>query len=60
MLEELAKQNDLAIVAPQKDKAVKLPPERFEIVVECDDELHQREIFDRLTMEGLTCRVLTF
>ena len=37
-----------------------LPPERFEVLVECQDEGHQREVFDRLTGEGLKCRVLTF
>jgi hypothetical protein len=60
MLEELAKQTDLTTEVPQKDNAVKLPPERFEIVVECTDEKHQRAIFDQLTGEGLRCRVLTF
>jgi hypothetical protein len=44
----------------KKDPAVALPPERFEIVVECRDEGHQRAVYDRLTGEGLKCRVLTF
>jgi hypothetical protein len=44
----------------EKAKPVTLPPERFEILVECQDEDHQREIFDQLTEEGLKCRVLTF
>jgi ParB-like chromosome segregation protein Spo0J len=32
---------------------------RFEVVVECDDEPHQKMIYERLTGEGLRCRVLT-
>jgi hypothetical protein len=53
---------DLAAEAGKggKDKAPVLPPERFEIVVACEDEGHQREVYDRLTAEGLKCRVLTF
>jgi hypothetical protein len=43
-----------------KAKPPVLPPERFEILVECRDEGHQRELYDRLNGEGLTCRVLTF
>ncbi len=30
----------------------------FEIVVECNNENEQRRIFEKLTSEGLTCRVL--
>ncbi len=32
-------------------------PEAFEVVVECDDEPHQRRLFERLTAEGLKCRL---
>jgi ParB-like chromosome segregation protein Spo0J len=31
----------------------------FEVVVECRDESHQRELFDRLVATGEKCRVLT-
>jgi len=31
----------------------------FEVVVECRDETHQRELFERLIAEGEKCRVLT-
>jgi len=36
------------------------PPiaEMFQLVIDCKDEDHQREVFDRLTGEGLACRVL--
>jgi hypothetical protein len=31
----------------------------FEVVVKCTDEAHQQLLFERLTSEGLDCRVLT-
>lgn len=31
----------------------------FEVIVECENEMSQEEVFDRLTKEGLKCRVLT-
>ncbi len=34
-------------------------PEHFEVVVTCRDEAHQQEVFDRLTSEGESCRLLT-
>ena len=40
------------------------PPEqsapigRFGVIVECRDEPHQREVYERLTGEGLACRVV--
>jgi hypothetical protein len=43
-----------------KDTPPALPPEKFEVLVTCADEAHQREVYDRLTAEGLKCRVLTF
>ena len=33
--------------------------ECFEIIVECKDETEQEQIYNRLTKEGLICRVLT-
>jgi hypothetical protein len=35
-------------------------PEKYEILVECDGESHQRETFERLQAEGYRCRVITF
>jgi hypothetical protein len=58
MLKDLAKKAGAG--GEGKDKPPALPPERFEVLVECRDEGHQREVYDRLTGEGLTCRVLTF
>ena len=31
----------------------------FEVIIECESELQQEEVFYRLTEEGYTCRVLT-
>jgi hypothetical protein len=33
-------------------------PESYQVVIECRDEAQQRELFERLTHEGLTCRLL--
>jgi hypothetical protein len=58
MLKDLAK--TVGAGKGEKDAPPVQPPERFEVLVECTDENHQREVFDRLTEEGLKCRVLTF
>jgi hypothetical protein len=58
MLKDLEKKAGAA--GEQKNKPIALPPERFEVVVECQNEQHQREVYDRLTGEGQKCRVLTF
>lgn len=34
-------------------------PEAWEVVCECDDEESQQELFERLTAEGVKCRILT-
>jgi len=34
-------------------------PEVFQVVIECRDEEEQRVIYDRMTGEGLKCRLLT-
>jgi ParB-like chromosome segregation protein Spo0J len=31
----------------------------FEVVIECEDEVHQQAIFNKLTGEGYKCRLLT-
>lgn len=33
--------------------------ETYEVIIECDNELQQEELYYRLTQEGLSCRVLT-
>jgi hypothetical protein len=34
-------------------------PEAFQVVIECNDEAQQRVVFERMTGEGYTCRLLT-
>jgi hypothetical protein len=34
------------------------PPELYQVVVECRDEAHQRELFERLKREGMKVRLL--
>jgi hypothetical protein len=60
MLKNLAAKAAAEAAKGEKQQAPVLPPEKFEVLVECEDEHHQREIFERLTEEGLKCRVLTF
>jgi len=33
--------------------------ETFEIIIECNSENHQEQVFDKLTKDGYKCRVLT-
>lgn len=41
---------------PAKEVAI---TESYQVIVQCASEEHQREIYDRLTGEGLSCKVLT-
>jgi hypothetical protein len=34
-------------------------PESYAVFVECDNETHQQAIYQRLTSEGLECRLMT-
>ena len=38
------------------DAMNQLPPEQFLVVIECDDETHQRELLTRFHEEGLRCQ----
>lgn len=42
------------------DEQQAAPKSGWEIVVTCNDEQQQREVFERLSEEGLACRVLTY
>jgi len=44
-------------LAPDREEVV--IPESWQVVVECRDEVNQREIFERMRGEGYRCRVLT-
>lgn len=54
-LEELTAPDDDPIDSGVEDEY----RERFEVVVECGSEEHQERIFQKLTEEGETCRLLT-
>jgi len=45
-------------VAPDSELAEKPIPEAFQVVVECRDEAEQQEVYERLTAEGLRCKLL--
>ncbi len=48
--------NDDPDDAPTGDVSI---PDGYQVVVECRDEDQQRDVYDRLTAEGLACRLLT-
>lgn len=61
LLDQLAKETviaDNAGLAAAAAPEIEIP-ESYQIVVECDGERQQREMFQRLTDEGYKCRVLT-
>ena len=33
--------------------------ETFEVIISCDDETHQEQVYNKLIGEGYECRVLT-
>lgn len=43
----------------QQDNREAEIPECFQVVVECDSEQQQRELYERMAAEGLKCRLLT-
>lgn len=45
--------------APKGDDLSGEIKESYEVIIECDNELQQEELFYRLTEEGYTCRILT-
>jgi ParB-like chromosome segregation protein Spo0J len=59
--------DDLLGEPPGDEKEDEPPPspsdvdiqDAFQVVVECGDETQQQEVYERLTREGLKCRLLT-
>jgi ParB-like chromosome segregation protein Spo0J len=57
--------DDLLAEGHEDEEAIGEPPpevpvpESFQVVVECESEQHQREVYDRMTREGFACRLLT-
>lgn len=68
-LEQLAEMDMTAFGFKESESEDDTPTERddlsdkvnaiYEVIVECNDEFEQEEIFTRLSGEGLQCRVLT-
>lgn len=69
MLANLADEHGLAFTADEGDDAplsaegeeaeVEDPEDLFQVLVECDNERQQQELFERLQQEGYRCRALT-
>ncbi|MEQ8211955.1 MAG: hypothetical protein RH917_19310 [Lacipirellulaceae bacterium] len=61
MLAEIASETDSAAAALAAAEQVpeSTIPESYQVVVECEDELEQREVYESLKQEGRRCRVLT-
>jgi hypothetical protein len=60
LLDGLSLSNEAeAIVATPQDRPEVAVPESYQVVVECDDEEDQRNVFERMRREGYRCRVLT-
>jgi ParB-like chromosome segregation protein Spo0J len=60
LLDRMLGEPEQAIAEPEDGPPPSVPiPEAFQIVVECRDEAQQEELFERLTAEGLKCRVVT-
>lgn len=55
-LDELADSNGAGLLDAEPDVEI---PETYQIVVECESEDDQRELYERLRQEGRNCRVLT-
>ena len=59
LLDDMLAQPDLPLDTEAEPPPEVDVPEAFQVVVECGDENQQRELFERLTGEGLSCRLLT-
>lgn len=58
MLDALARDNGLKAPDDADDSNGLAIPEKYMVLVECEDEPHQAELLERFTAEGLTCRSL--
>jgi len=58
MLDLMAAGLDTSDATEDEGKSVEIS-ESFQVIVQCASEEHQREIYERLTGEGLSCKVLT-
>jgi hypothetical protein len=60
LLHRMVGDSDAPLVAEPEDgpPAVLPIPESYQVVVECRDEPHQRELYEHFTAEGLPCKLL--
>lgn len=61
LLDQLLAEASADEAATDEEKPASEPKisERYQVVVDCTDEEHQRTVYDQLTGEGLSCKVLT-
>ena len=59
LLDEMIHQPELPEPEPEEAPKPEVDvPEAFQVVVDCEDEDDQQAVFERLTAEGLKCRLL--
>jgi hypothetical protein len=54
----MSDQRDKRETEGRREKGSRLPPEVFNVVIECRDEGEQREWYERLKEEGVRVRLL--
>jgi ParB-like chromosome segregation protein Spo0J len=60
MLDEMLGKSELPPIEAEKDTDQDIViPEAFQVVVECRDESEQQMIYERMTREGYSCKLLT-
>ena len=60
LIDEMLGEPDAPTDEPETETGKDLTiPEAFQVVIECRDEAQQQAVFERMTGEGYTCRLLT-
>ena len=59
LLASLAEENPLQAELDEPPSAEPIVRESFQVVVQCDDEEQQREVYERMKSAGFKCRVLS-
>ena len=59
VLDELVSAEKLPLPIPEPAVADVEIPATFQVIVECQSEPEQRTVYERLTADGYTCRVIT-
>jgi hypothetical protein len=59
MLDDMLGKSELPPIEPEADDEENLAiPEAFQVVVECRDETEQQTVYERMTREGYSCKLL--